>query len=179
MLGVLPYLHGLYLDAEDAPREAMPKGAAKLKVIAPAFPRISNHNDLDPLRFHPEVDFRFIGLHEPPPACRPDRAARLQGRSGRPRLAARQRLGSGDRHAPALRRKTGRHLWRFQMLGRQPMIHSGWRPARQRRRPGLPDCETTLAAEKQLKNVSGTLNLPGSPAVTGYEIPWASAPARR
>ena len=30
--------------------------------------------------------------------------------------------------------------------------------------------ETTLAAEKQLVNVTGQLQLPGSPALTGYEI---------
>ncbi|MBI4742079.1 MAG: cobyric acid synthase, partial [Betaproteobacteria bacterium] len=57
VLGVLPYLHGLYLDAEDAlPRGAEKKEAAGLRVlrvISPAYPRISNHNDLDPLRFHP------------------------------------------------------------------------------------------------------------------------------
>ena len=35
---------------------------------------------------------------------------------------------------------------------------------------GLLDCETTLDAEKQLKNVSGSLNLPGTPLVSGYEI---------
>ena len=30
VIGVLPYLHGLYLDAEDAlPREALPKAATK------------------------------------------------------------------------------------------------------------------------------------------------------
>jgi adenosylcobyric acid synthase len=59
VLGVLPYLHGLYLDAEDAlPRERRkPRRRTALKVIAPAYPRISNHNDLDPLRFHPDVDF--------------------------------------------------------------------------------------------------------------------------
>jgi adenosylcobyric acid synthase len=42
---------------------------AKLKVIAPAYPRVSNHNDLDPLRLHPEVDFRWIGPGETPPAA--------------------------------------------------------------------------------------------------------------
>jgi len=30
--------------------------------------------------------------------------------------------------------------------------------------------ETTLEAEKQLRNVSGHLSLPGGPAMTGYEI---------
>jgi adenosylcobyric acid synthase len=70
VLGVLPYLHGLYLDAEDAlPRADRKQGGAALRVVSPVYPRISNHNDLDPLRFHPEVDFRFVGPNERhPPA---------------------------------------------------------------------------------------------------------------
>src|SRR5574343_465334 len=71
VLGVLPYLHGLLLDAEDAIATAAigDKQGAKLKVIAPAYPRTSNHNDLDPLRLHPEVDFRWIGPGEALPAA--------------------------------------------------------------------------------------------------------------
>jgi dethiobiotin synthetase len=47
------------------------------------------------------------------PACRPDRAARLQGRAGRPRLAARAGLGSRHQTPPALRRQADRHLRRL------------------------------------------------------------------
>ena len=69
VLGVLPYLHGLMLDAEDAIATVTvdSQKAPKIKVIAPAYPRVSNHNDLDPLRLHPEVDFRWIGPGETPP----------------------------------------------------------------------------------------------------------------
>ena len=35
---------------------------------------------------------------------------------------------------------------------------------------GVIDVEMTLEAEKQLRNVSGYLALPGPPAMTGYEI---------
>lgn len=172
VLGVLPYLHGLYLDAEDAlPREALPKTATKLKAIAPAFPRISNHNDLDPLRFHPEVDFRFIGPGEPPPAA--DLIV-LPGSK-----AVQADLGWLRAHGwePAIQRhlRYGGKLigicGGYQMLGQQ--LHD---PLGLEGKPGsapglgLLDCETTLAAEKQLKNVAGTLNLPGNPAVRGYEI---------
>ena len=48
VLGVLPYLPGLNLDAEDAIDRA--RGAADagaLKVIVPVLPRISNHTDFD------------------------------------------------------------------------------------------------------------------------------------
>ncbi|MEY2634000.1 MAG: hypothetical protein RIR00_2654, partial [Pseudomonadota bacterium] len=68
VLAVLPYLHGLFLDAEDAiASEVAAKGETRLRVIAPAWPRVSNHNDLDPLRLHPEVDFRWIGPGQTPP----------------------------------------------------------------------------------------------------------------
>jgi adenosylcobyric acid synthase len=70
VLGVLPYLHGLHLEAEDAlPRGAAPKVQARLKVAVPALPRISNHTDFDALRAHPQVDCVFVGPGEAPPPC--------------------------------------------------------------------------------------------------------------
>jgi adenosylcobyric acid synthase len=60
VLAVLPYLHGLMLDAEDAIQPSQ-SSSGKFKVIVPAIPRISNHTDFDALRFHPEVDLQFIG----------------------------------------------------------------------------------------------------------------------
>ncbi|WP_295759467.1 cobyric acid synthase [Undibacterium sp.] len=60
VLAVLPYLHGLMLDAEDAIQSSQ-SSSGKFKVIVPAIPRISNHTDFDALRFHPEVDLQFIG----------------------------------------------------------------------------------------------------------------------
>src|SRR5690606_38709285 len=70
VLGVLPYLHGLFLDAEDALADARAdKEEVVLRVIAPVYPRISNHTDLDALRLHPQVDFRWVGPGQPiPPA---------------------------------------------------------------------------------------------------------------
>lgn len=74
VLGVLPYLHGLQLEAEDAiSRETpspdpaghpLPRERDKLRVIVPVTPRISNHTDFDALRMHPQIDFRFIGPDE-------------------------------------------------------------------------------------------------------------------
>ena len=172
VLGVLPYLHGLYLDAEDAlPRGAEAKRATKLKVIAPAFPRISNHNDLDPLRFHPEVDFRFIGPHETPPAAdlivlpgsKAVQADLVWLRANGWEAAIQKHLRYGGKLIGI--------CGGFQMLGKA--LHD---PLGLEGKPGsapglgLLDCETTLAAEKQLKNVTGTLKLPDSPAVSGYEI---------
>ena len=72
VLGVLPYLHGLHLDAEDAiaSENAHAKSnQATFKVIAPLLPHISNHTDLDPLICHPHIDFQWVKhLEVIPPA---------------------------------------------------------------------------------------------------------------
>lgn len=69
VLGVIPYLHGLYLDAEDALTQHSPKADAGLKVAVLALPRISNHTDFDPLRLHPQVDFQWVGPRQVIPGC--------------------------------------------------------------------------------------------------------------
>ena len=46
VLAVLPYLHGLYLDAEDAIQPGQ-TGGGKFRIAVPVFPRISNHTDFD------------------------------------------------------------------------------------------------------------------------------------
>ncbi|MDH5180861.1 MAG: cobyric acid synthase, partial [Gammaproteobacteria bacterium] len=63
VLGVLPYIHGLHIEAEDALNlhEIGDSGEQQINIIVPALPRISNHTDFDPLRFHPQVNFQFIG----------------------------------------------------------------------------------------------------------------------
>lgn len=66
VLGVLPYLPGLHLEAEDGLSHAhcpaqSHQGEQILRVIVPALPHISNHTDFDPLRLHPQVDFRYVG----------------------------------------------------------------------------------------------------------------------
>ena len=173
VLGVLPYLHGLLLDAEDAIATVAVdrKKEAKLKVVAPAYPRVSNHNDLDPLRLHPEVDFRWIGPGETPPAADlivlpGSKAVRADMDWLRERgwaAAIRKHLRYGG--------KVVGLCGGYQMLGR--MIHDPLgREGAPGSTPGLGvlDVETTLEAEKQLCNVSGHLALPGRPAMTGYEI---------
>ena len=63
VLGVLPYLHGFHLEAEDAVsvEQITTDAQPMLKVIVPVFPHISNHTDFDPLRLHPCIDLQFIG----------------------------------------------------------------------------------------------------------------------
>ncbi|MUK70793.1 cobyric acid synthase [Aliivibrio fischeri] len=63
VFGVIPYLHGLNLEAEDAIKsEQLDKGKFVVKV--PVVTRISNHTDFDPLRLHPDIDLQFIGKGE-------------------------------------------------------------------------------------------------------------------
>lgn len=66
VLAVLPYLHGLYLDAEDAVASAQTERGA-FRVVVVLVPHMSNHTDFDPLRAHPEVDLQFIGQGQPIP----------------------------------------------------------------------------------------------------------------
>lgn len=68
VIGVIPYLHDLYLDSEDAIHQAkLSEKNATFKVIAPLFPHLSNHTDFDPLIQHPEVNFEFIRHKQPIP----------------------------------------------------------------------------------------------------------------
>ena len=68
VLGVLPYLHGLHIDAEDAIEHANPQHGA-FKIVVPVIPRISNHTDFDALRLHPEVTLHFVAPEQPIPPC--------------------------------------------------------------------------------------------------------------
>jgi adenosylcobyric acid synthase len=172
VLGVLPYLHGLYLDAEDAIAGAgFEKGVAKLVVVAPAYPRISNHNDLDPLRLHPEVDFRFVGPGEPPPA------ADLIVLPGSKAVQADLGWLRAQGWEAAIRRhlRYGGKLiglcGGMQMLGTALHDPAGLEGAAQSSRGlGLLDFETAYAPDKQLRRVSGRLCLDGAPPFEGYEI---------
>jgi adenosylcobyric acid synthase len=172
VLGVLPYLHGLMLDAEDAvATEAITKTATRLKAVAVVYPRCSNHNDLDPLRLHPEVDFEWVGPGQAIPPCD------LIVLPGSKAVQADLHWLREQGYAAAIQRhlRYGGKLvgicGGFQMLGRQlhdPLGLEG-APGSQAGL-GLLDCETSLEPEKQLRNVTGHLRLPGEPVFTGYEI---------
>ncbi|WP_018995376.1 cobyric acid synthase [Thioalkalivibrio sp. ALJ2] len=173
VLGVIPYLHGLYLDAEDAlPREAVPEKAVDaLKVVVPALPRISNHTDFDPLRLHPGVDLRFAGPGE---SLQPADLVILPGsKSVRDDLAWLREQGWEDelqRHV----RYGGKVLGicgGFQMLGRAVHDPDGVE-GRPGSTPGLGwlDIETRLAPEKRLERVHGNRVLGQETRVEGYEI---------
>ncbi|WP_246028994.1 cobyric acid synthase [Parashewanella tropica] len=67
VLGVLPYLDDLHLDAEDAiPLNPIAKTQTKLKVVVLVCPRISNHTDFEPLRLHSDIEFQYVRLSDDP-----------------------------------------------------------------------------------------------------------------
>ncbi|MCG8295333.1 cobyric acid synthase [Pseudomonas entomophila] len=171
VLGVLPYVTDLHLEAEDAidVRQAV-KGERVLKVIVPVLPRISNHTDFDPLRLHPQVDLQFIGPGQPiPPA---DLIILPGSKSVRADLTQLRERGWDSAIARHLRYggKLIGICGGLQMLGHEvhdPLGLEG--PAGSSAGLGLLDYSTVLEAQKQLRNVAGTLDLEQA-AVSGYEI---------
>ncbi|HAG75634.1 MAG TPA: cobyric acid synthase [Thauera sp.] len=175
--GVMPYLHGLFLDAEDGLADAaadVAAGSGALKVVAPVYPRISNHTDLDALRLHPQVDFHWVG---PGQAIPPADLIVLPGsKSVQADLAW---LRAQGWEAAILRhlRYGGRVVGicgGFQMLGQtlaDPLGLEG--PPGSSAGLGLLDMDTVLERDKQLCNVRGSLSVEldhGQAAVAGYEI---------
>ncbi len=172
VLGVLPYLQGLHLEAEDAlPRELdMTKDAERLRVAVPVLARISNHTDLDPLRLHPQVEVRWVRAGE---ALPPSDLIILPGSKSTRSDLQRLREQGWDAALQRHLRYGGKVIGicgGFQMLGR--WVHD---PAGLEGEPGrspglgLLDFETTLEPEKQLRRVAGHLTLDHA-EVTGYEI---------
>ncbi len=170
--GVLPYLHGLHLEAEDAlAQAAVPDtGGPRLRVIVPVLPRISNHTDFDPLRLHPQVELRFVGPNETVPGA--DLIVLPGSKNTRADLAWLREHGWEQAIARHLRYggKLIGLCGGFQMLG--GAVHD---PHGLEGVPGssaglgLLDMETTLEQEKQLHRVRGRLALNDVP-VEGYEI---------
>jgi len=177
VLGVLPYLHGLYIDAEDGVNEVEKAGYADndetLKVIVPVLPRISNHTDFDPLRLHPQIEFHYVKKGEPiPPA---DLIILPGSKNVRSDLQFLEKQGWPEAIKKHLR-YGGKVLGicgGYQMLGDQihdPLGIEGNTGSSSGL--GLLSFASTLKPEKQLKQVTGTLTLPNQPEaeVKGYEI---------
>ncbi|KWU49032.1 cobyric acid synthase [Pseudomonas palleroniana] len=171
VVGVLPYVMDLHLEAEDGiDSRQIDKAAQVLKVVVPVLPRISNHTDFDPLRLHPQVDLQFVGPGQPIPAA--DLIILPGSKSVRSDLAY-LRANGWDTAVARHLRYGGKVLGicgGLQMLGEQvhdPLGLEG--PAGSSEGLGLLAFSTTLAAEKQLRNVRGRLLLEDA-EVSGYEI---------
>ena len=172
VFGVLPYLHGLQLDAEDGiSREpaAVPTHAV-LRVVVPVLPRISNHTDFDPLRWHPQIDLRFVDGTQCPPGA--DLIILPGSKNVRADLDW-LRAHGWERHLQRHLRYGGKLIGvcgGFQMLGLSIADPHGVEgPVGECAGFGWFDMRTQLQRCKQLVNVEGTLCLEGAP-VNGYEI---------
>jgi adenosylcobyric acid synthase len=172
VLAVLPYLQGLFLDAEDAV-ESTQAARGAFRVVVPQLPRMSNHTDFDALRAHPDVDLQFIGQGQ---AIPPADLVVLPG----------SKNTRGDLEwllAQGWREKLARHLryggkvigicGGFQMLGQGVDDPRGVEGAAGASAAlGLLDMRTELTLDKRLVRVSGVCAFDdrADAAVSGYEI---------
>ncbi|WP_117234810.1 cobyric acid synthase [Vibrio maerlii] len=179
VVGVLPYLHGLMLEAEDAINSSQlissmeDKNEQQLKVVVPVLTRISNHTDFDPLRMHPNVDLVFVGKDQAlPPA---DLIILPGSKSVRSDLAYLREQG-WDKQIERHIRFGGKVMGicgGYQMLGElitDPLGIEG--EAGESQGLGYLPLTTELKSNKQLKQSKGTLQLPNQNEVEvfGYEI---------
>ena len=172
VFGVLPYLHNLFLDAEDSiKQDRKPKSDQPCcKIVVPVLPRISNHTDFDPLRVHAQVDLEYVYMDDcPPPA---DLIILPGSKNVSADLALLKQHGWPE--------KINRHLryggklmgicGGFQMLGQSIHDPDGIETKMASTAAlGWLDFESTLLKQKTLSNVSGTI-LADNSAFTGYEI---------
>jgi len=171
VLGVIPYLHGLHLEAEDAiSREQIKSSQHSLHIVVPVLPHISNHTDFDPLRLHPQVNLHFVAPGETPPAA--DLVILPGSKNVRSDLAWLHTQGWDTYLARQLRYggKVMGICGGLQMLG--TAVHD---PHGIEGVPGSSnglgylDYTTTLQPHKQLRNVKGKLTRTQE-SVCGYEI---------
>jgi adenosylcobyric acid synthase len=177
VLGVLPYLHDLSLDAEDTLNiKQTDKIGQVLKIVVPVTPRLSNHTDFDPLRLHPQIELAFVQKQTMPENLTADLI--ILGGSKSVRSDLEFLCENGWKNIITRHLRYGGKLLGicggFQMLGNaihDPLGIEG-SPA------SVPafnflDMQTTLQEQKELHNVQGVLLLPEQStacAVTGYEI---------
>lgn len=171
VVGVLPYVMDLHLEAEDGlDQRQTDKVEQVLNVVVPVLPRISNHTDFDPLRLHPQVNLQFIGPGQPIPLA--DLIILPGSKSVRSDLNYLRANGwetAIDRHL----RYGGKLMGicgGLQMLGEHlhdPLGLEG--AAGSSAGLGLLAMSTVLETEKQLRNVRGRLTLEDA-EVSGYEI---------
>ncbi|HEY0847434.1 MAG TPA: cobyric acid synthase [Noviherbaspirillum sp.] len=169
VFAVLPYLHGLHLDAEDAIQSSQ-HTRGRFRIVVPVPPRISNHTDFDVLRAQPEVDLHFVGPGQPiPPA---DLIILPGSKNTREDLA--WLIAQGWREVLHKHVRYGGKVigicGGYQMLGQsisdpegvegEPGISEGL---------GLLDVDTVLTAEKQLAHITARCAFADAAAM-GYEI---------
>ncbi len=179
VFGVVPYLKDLQLDGEDS-MNLQEQGAAskgrgrqkRLRVLVPAFSRISNYTDFNPLRAHPDVELYFVG-----PGARIPEADLiiLPGSKNTQTDLAWLRKNGWEQAIHKHLRYGGKIIGicgGFQMLGKRLLDPHGIEGRGEVAGLGLLEMETTLANEKRLTRVNeARLTLDGEAVpVNGYEI---------
>lgn len=171
VLGVIPYIENLHIEAEDAIHIKQNKHLQNaLNVVVPVLPRISNHTDFDALALHPSVNLEFIKDPKQFNGCD---LIILPGtknvRQDYIWLATNGWLEHIQKHL----RYGGKVIGicgGFQMLGKAIHDPEGIEgTVGSTTTLGLLDFETTLMANKSLMNVSGYLKQ-SKIKVRGYEI---------
>ncbi|MDR1396066.1 MAG: cobyric acid synthase, partial [Deltaproteobacteria bacterium] len=171
VLGVLPYLVGFHLEAEDAIDSRQAAKADPFRVAVPITLRISNHTDFDPLRLHPQVEVIFVRPGEKMP---PADLIILAGSKSVRRDLEFIRSQKWDLAFQKHLRYGGKILGLcggYQMLG-QAIDDPLGLESEPGSTPGLGflDVRTVLEPEKQLVNAEAVLHLDGQPLIRGYEI---------
>lgn len=179
-LGVLPWVDGVALDAEDslalqgpppAPLTADGRGPTAIDVAVVRFPHLANPTDVDPLALEPGVGVRFVdhaaSLGDPDLVVLPGSKATLADLAW---LRA-----SGLAAALEASRSTVVGICAgYQMLGRRLADPHGVESSAAATAEGLGwlAADTTWQAEKTLRRRQGTVGAgPGTGApVHGYEI---------
>jgi adenosylcobyric acid synthase len=171
VLAVLPYLHGLHIEAEDAIATEQ-NGQGRFNVAVPVLPRISNHTDFDPLRLHPDVNLTFVGPDQEIP---PSDLVILPGSKSVARDLEWLKQQGWDTYLNRHLRYGGKLMGicgGFQMLGntiQDPDKIEG--PIQSIDGLRLLNMHTVLKPNKQLRRRTGRLLLGETPVlVDGYEI---------
>lgn len=172
VLGVLPYLHDLALDAEDAVALDNKVLEAKVKIFVPLLPHMSNHTDFDPLRLQPNIDLQYVKIGQSLKGA--DLIIIPGSKNVTSDLTFLKQQGWQQEIAQHLRYggKVMGICGGYQMLGKEIFdpehieSHVG-----QLTGLGLLDFTTTLTSEKMLSQVNAAMHLNEETyQLTGYEI---------
>jgi adenosylcobyric acid synthase len=172
VLAVLPYLHDLFLEAEDAlsTHHAQQHRSEAFHIVVPHLPSFSNHTDFDPLQLHPDVKVSFAKSPEQIEGA--DLIVLPGSKAVQKDLYILKQQG-WETYIHRHLRYGGKLLGicgGFQMLGKS--IHDPYAiegPSCSMEGLGFLDMETTLQQRKILRQASGRFFKQATP-VAGYEI---------
>lgn len=172
VFGVLPYLHGFHLEAEDSVKieQVIDDSQKQINVVVPVFPHISNHTDLDSLRLHPQVNLQYVATNMDKPDA--DLIILPGSKSVQGDLLWLLQQGWQE-HINKHLRYGGKLIGicgGYQMLGKHLHDPHGIEgTAASMDGLALLDFETTIEKQKELKLVEGQFCFDAA-NVTGYEI---------